>query len=160
MTTLAASAASPTALNIPGLAGLEPVLLTLHLLGIVFVVGSVIVMDLRLLGFGASLPVRQLHRFIIPFSLAALLIVVPSGLALFALHAATLIGRPTFFYKMLLLFAAAINALIFYTGAYQGAAGWDTAKRPPAGARWAGALSILIWIAVIYCGQSLAHPHL
>jgi hypothetical protein len=144
-------------LQLAGLAPLEPWLLTLHILGIVCVVGSVVVMDLRLLGLGRLLPVRALHGFIIPFTLAALLVVVPTGLALFALHATTLIGEPAFFYKMLLLFAAAINALIFYTGTYQTAREWDVGVEPPAAARWAGALSILIWIAVIYCGQTIAH---
>lgn len=151
----ASSAASPAAVQITGLALLEPWLLTGHLLGIVAVVGSVIVVDLRLLGWGRGLSVKQLHNFIIPFSLAALLLVVPTGLALFALHAATLIGRPAFFYKMLLLFAAAINALIFYTGPFQSVAKWDNGATPVPGARWAGGISIVIWIAVIYCGQSL-----
>jgi hypothetical protein len=145
-------------IHAPGLAGLgalEPWLLGLHLLGVVVVVGSVVVMNLRLLGLGRVLPVRALHGFLIPLCLVALLAVVPSGLALFALHAQALIGRGVFFYKMLLLFAAAINALIFYTGSFQTVASWDAGRLPPAGARLAALVSLLIWIAVIGCGQSL-----
>jgi hypothetical protein len=99
--------------------------------------------------------VKQLHGFAIPFSLGALLLVIPSGLALFAIHASALIAQSAFFYKMLLLFAAAINALIFYTGPFQSVKSWENDPKAPGGARLAAVGSLLIWIAVICCGQSI-----
>ena len=136
---------------------LENLLLTLHIASFVVLVGGACVVDLRLLGLGRHIAVRALNNFVIPWVLASVITAVSSGLWLFGAHADILIGRPAFFYKMLLLFAAAINALIFYAGPYQSVAKWNLDAPPPGGARIAGLLSLLIWIAVIFCGQRIAH---
>ena len=136
---------------------LENLLLTLHIASFVVLVGGACVVDLRLLGLGRHIAVRALNNFVIPVVLASVITAVSSGLWLFGAHADILIGRPAFFYKMLLLFAAAINALIFYAGPYQSVAKWNLDAPPPGGAGIAGLLSLLIWIAVIFCGQRIAH---
>lgn len=138
-------------------AWLENFLLTTHIVSFVVLVGGACVVDLRLLGLGRRIPVRDLNNFVIPIVLASVVTAVSSGLWLFGAHADILIGRPAFLYKMLLLFAAAINALIFYTGPYQSVAKWNRDDRPPQGAQIAGLVSLLIWIAVIFCGQRIAH---
>jgi|GEM_PF-483588 len=138
-------------------AWLENLLLTTHIVSFVVLVGGACVVDLRLLGLGRRIPLRDLNNFVVPIVLVSVVTAVSSGLWLFGAHADALIGRPAFLYKMLLLFAAAINALIFYTGPYQSVAKWERDDRPPRGAQAAGLLSLLIWVAVIFCGQRIAH---
>ncbi len=81
---------------------------------------------------------------------------LPSGLLMFAAHADDLLGNRAFQLKMGLLLAAGMNAAIFHTGPYQGAARWDAHAAAPAVARLSAAASIAIWIAVIACGRLLA----
>jgi len=53
--------------------------------------------------------------------------------------------------------AAGINAAVFHAGVFRGAARWDVDVMPPAAARAAAALSLLLWISVIACGRLLAY---
>jgi hypothetical protein len=136
---------------------LYPAVEIVHLVGIALLVGSILVLDLRLLGFSRSLPVRKLASHILPWSAAGLALIVPSGLAMFVAHASDLIGNPVFALKMCLVMAAGVNAAAFHAGVFRGAAAWDVDVVPPAMARSAGALSLLLWISVIACGRLLAY---
>ena len=129
---------------------------TLHVVGIAMLVGSIAVLDLRLLGFSRSLPVRKLAAHVLPWTLASFLLVVPTGLAMFVAQAGELIASPLFTLKICLILAAVSNAAVFYVGIYRGAARWDVDVVPPFAARASAALSLLLWISVIACGRLLA----
>lgn len=136
---------------------LYPIVEIVHLAGIALLFGSIAVLDLRLLGLARDLPLRRLAAHVLPWTAAAFLLIVPSGLAMFAAHASEFIASPLFALKMLLIFAAGINAAVFHAGAMRGAADWDVGRVPPRAARLAGALSLLLWLAVIACGRLLAY---
>ena len=136
---------------------LYPAVEIVHILGFVILVGSVVMFDLRVLGLSPRVSVRALARHLLPWSLAALVLIVPSGLLMFSAHAGDFISNRAFQVKMGLLLAAGINAAIFHTGPYQSVGLWDTDAPAPAGARVSVALSIVIWIAIIACGRLLAY---
>jgi hypothetical protein len=136
---------------------LYPSVEIVHISGFVMLVGSVVMFDLRVLGLSRQIPVRALARHLLPWSLAALVLIVPTGLAMFAAHASDFIGNRAFQVKMGLLLAAGINAAIFHTGPYQSVAAWDTGVAAPWGARVSVALSIATWFAIIACGRLLAY---
>lgn len=136
---------------------LYPAVEIVHILGFVILVGSVVMFDLRVLGLSKRIPVRALARHLLPWSVAALAIIVPTGLMMFSAHAADFISNRAFQVKMGLLLAAGINAAAFHTGPYQGVAAWDTHAPAPLAARASVALSIAIWIGVIACGRLLAY---
>ena len=136
---------------------LYPAVEIAHILGFVMLVGSVVMFDLRVLGLSKHIPVRALARHLLPWSVAALAIIVPTGLMMFSAHAADFISNRAFQVKMGLLLAAGINAAMFHTGPYQAVAAWDTQVRAPLTARLSVALSIAIWIGVIACGRLLAY---
>lgn len=136
---------------------LYPAVEIVHIVGFVVLVGAAVMFDLRVLGLSKQVPVRGLARHLLPWSVAALLLVVPSGLAMFAAHASDLLGNRAFQLKMGLLLAAGMNAAIFHTGPYRSVARWDTQAAAPAGARVSVALSILLWISIIACGRLLAY---
>ena len=136
---------------------LYPAVEIVHISGFVILVGSVVMFDLRVLGLSRQIPVRLLARHLLPWSVAALLLILPSGLAMFAAHASDFLGNRAFQLKMALLVAAGLNAAAFHTGPYQSVKAWDTGVAAPWTARASVALSLLIWFAVIACGRLLAY---
>ncbi|MEP7157464.1 MAG: hypothetical protein ABI905_16910 [Betaproteobacteria bacterium] len=133
-----------------------PLIKTVHLWGIVFMVGAVVMFDLRVLGLAKNISIRALARFLLPLSLAAVLIVVPSGALLLAGHPNELLANRIFTIKIGLIFLSACNALAFHTGPYASVAQWDTGKPAPLAAKLLTAISILLWLSVIFCGRMLA----
>jgi hypothetical protein len=135
---------------------LLPAIKAVHLAGISTLVGTIAVLDLRLLGVRRSLPVRRLAARVLPWSAGSFLLIVPSGLAMFVARAGELIASPVFALKMCLIMAAGINAAVFHAAVFRRAAQWDVDAMPPAAARGSAALSLLLWLSVIACGRWLA----
>ena len=136
---------------------LYPSVETVHIVGIALLVGSIVVLDLRLLGLSRSLPVRRLSAHILPWTAASFVLIIPSGLAMFVAHAGELIANPVFAVKMCLILLAGANAGVFHAGVFRSAGKCDVDVMPPLAARAAAAVSLLIWISVIACGRLLAY---
>ena len=140
---------------------LYPSVETVHIVGIGLLFGSIVVLDLRLLGLSRSIPVRTLARHVLPWTAASFLLIVPSGLLMFTAHASEFIDSPVFVLKMCLIMAAGLNAALFHTMVFRTADVWDAEDMrklpPPPSARISAALSLLIWISVIACGRLLAY---
>jgi hypothetical protein len=136
---------------------LYPAVEILHILGIVALVGSVAMLDLRLLGLSRALPVRQLARHVLPWTWGALLVIVPTGALMFTAHAGDFIANRAFALKLTLIFAAGVNAAAFHLGPFRSVAQWDDGVAPPPAARIHAALSLIIWTGVIACGRLLAY---
>jgi hypothetical protein len=136
---------------------LYPAVEIVHLAGIALLFGSIAILDLRLLGLSRDVPVRRLAAHVLPWTAASFLLIVPSGLAMFAAHASDFIASPVFALKMGLIFAGGINAALFHAGAMRGVSDWDVNRAPPPAARVAGAVSLVFWLAVIACGRLLAY---
>jgi hypothetical protein len=140
---------------------LYPSVEIVHIVGIGLLFGSIAVLDLRLLGFSRSIPAKKLARHVLPWSIAAFVLIVPSGLLMFTAHATEFIDSEVFVIKMLLIMAGLLNAGLFHTITFRTADVWDSEEMrklpPPPSARLAGGLSLLIWISVIACGRLLAY---
>jgi hypothetical protein len=136
---------------------LYPAVEILHILGFVTLVGSIAMLDLRLLGLSRALPVRQLARHLLPWTWGALLVIVPTGSLMFMAHATELIDNRAFVLKLTLIFAAGLNAAAFQLGPFRSVAQWDEAVATPYRARLHAALSLMIWAGVISCGRLLAY---
>lgn len=136
---------------------LYPAVEIVHLLGIAALVGSILVLDLRLLGLSRSLPVRRLAAHVLPWTLASFVLIVPSGFAMFVAHASDFIANPVFALKIGLILLGGTNAALFHAGVFRGAQGWDVDVMPPPAARAAAVLSLLLWVSVLACGRLLAY---
>lgn len=136
---------------------LYPAVEIVHIIGFTILVGSVVMFDLRVLGLSRQISVRALARHLLPWSVAALLVIVPTGLAMFSAHAGDFLDNRAFQLKMALLLGAGMNAAIFHTGPFQSAATWDTDATAPLGARICVALSLVLWFSIIACGRLLAY---
>jgi hypothetical protein len=136
---------------------LYPAVEVAHITGFVVLVGSIVVLDLRLLGVSRRLPVRSLTRHVLPWSFAALLLIVPTGLLMFMAHASDFLVNRAFQLKLGLILFAAVNAALFHTGVYRTVAQWDVNETVPAPARFHAAASLALWFGVLACGRLLAY---
>jgi len=148
---------SPLAAAMRGDLWLYPIVEIFHISGLAVLVGSVVMFDLRLLGVARSLSVRALARYLLPWSLAALVVIVPSGLMMFSAHAGEFVDNPAFVLKMTLLLLAATNAAAFHAGVFQSAGNWDREAPAPLGAKLHALASVALWFGIIACGRLLAY---
>src|SRR5712671_772142 len=125
-----------------------------HVLAIVLVVGTISIIDLRLLGI-ASLEraATRLMGDVLPWTWGAFVIAAITGSLLFASNAPNYAHNFFFQGKMVLLAAAGINMAIFHAFGIRDAARWDTLRRTPPAARTAGAVSLMLWVAVVAFGR-------
>lgn len=138
-------------------AWLYPAVEIVHIAGFSVLVGSVVLFDLRVLGFARTLPVAALGAHLLRWALGSVLLVVPAGVLLFSAHPVELAANPAFRLKLVLIAVAGLNALAFHRLPYQSVAGWDRERAAPPLARAGAALSILLWLGVITCGRLLAY---
>lgn len=150
-------AATPLSTAMREGAWLYPIVEIVHIAGFSVLVGSVVLFDLRVLGFARTLPVAALGNHLLRWALASVLLVVPAGLLLFSAHPVELANNPAFLLKLILIALAGMNALAFHLLPYRSVAGWDRDRPAPPLARAGAALSILLWLGVITCGRMLAY---
>src|SRR5882672_11305433 len=104
---------------------LFPAIETVHLFGIILLVGSTVAFDLRLLGWAwREQAVSKLASRLLPWAWIAFAVQVVTGSLLFASEATKCYGNPAFRIKMLLLLLAGVNALVFHVTAYRKVTAW------------------------------------
>jgi len=144
----------PFAVAITEGAVLFPWIETLHVIALVLVVGTISVVDLRLIGVSAHhKSIRHLTQEVLPITWIAFTVAVISGFLLFASNAVTYAENVPFRIKLVLLALAGLNMLFFHFVTHRSIAGWDQADRTPAMARLAGYSSLTLWIAVVFAGR-------
>lgn len=126
-----------------------PALEIVHICGIALLLGNLVLLELRVFGLGAALPVRALARLSLGLAAVGFSIAAASGLLMFASQPAELLANRAFTLKMLLLLAAACNA-----GWFHGRASLDKLDGL---ARAQMVLSTLIRLAVLACGRWIAY---
>ena len=156
-TPLAAIEGSALALAMRQELWLYPAVEIVHIAGFVMLVGSIAMLDLRLLGLSRGIAVRELARHVLPWTLGALLLIVPTGLMMFVAHASDLIANPAFQIKLLLIMAAGVNAALFHLGPVRVVERWDRGSATRAAAKAHAAASLALWLGVISCGRLLAY---
>ena len=128
-----------------------------HIAGLGLLFGSIVIVDLRLLGLGRGVPATRLAALSVPWTLVGFLMALCSGLLMFSAHAEDFLGNTIFLVKMSLIFVAGMNALWLHLGPFAHARAWDVGGVPPAVVRLAAGLSIALWLCVIACGRLLAY---
>jgi hypothetical protein len=134
---------------------LFPTIESTHVLALVIVVGSIMMVDLRLLNLASrQRSVQDLTREVLPWTWTAFGVAAITGSLLFSSSAVRYVGIWQFETKMCLLALAAINMGIFHFGAYRSVAQWDQAPaQPPLAAKLAGGISLLIWVTIVALGR-------
>jgi uncharacterized protein DUF6644 len=137
---------------------LFPVIETVHLFGVVVLVGFASVLDLRLMGVAfKDYTVSMLAERFLPWMWTGFVVQVVTGILLFASEATKMYGSGVFRAKMLMIAAAGLNALVFHVLAYRSVGTWDRDPVAPLSARFAGAFSILLWFGIVGAGRWIAY---
>jgi hypothetical protein len=133
---------------------LFPLIESVHVVSICLVVGSILVIDLRLLGLASiNRPVSRITKAILPLTWSAFAVAAASGLLLFISNATKYLENGYFVAKVLLICAAGLNMAIFHGISAKDLPRWENEAALPLPARLAGGLSILLWVAVVACGR-------
>lgn len=151
----AALEASPFAAWMRGAGSAYAVANLVHLLGLTLLLGSMLMLDLRLLGVGRRLPLQEVSRLLTPLALAGLAVQACSGFALFAADAVPLSASGAFRFKLAMIAIALANAALFRALWSGSLSAWDAA--PPLAGRLQAALSLSLWLAVAAAGRLIAY---
>ena len=136
---------------------LYPVANVGHIVCLAVFASAVAIMDLRLLGaFAATAPGRVLSRAR-RAAIAAFCGMAVTGFMLFSAEASHLVVNPALRLKFLLVAAGLLNVLVYEIVARRAVETAPPGAPLPRSARSAGALSLVIWIAVAACGRSIAY---
>jgi hypothetical protein len=135
-----------------------PLLESIHVLTAMFVVGSVLFVDLRLLGLSASKSsaVRFTNE-IIRWTLGSFVIAIVSGIGMFMPRAAWYVMNPAFQLKLLMLLLAAANMIAFHSVTSRTSSTRTTTTVTSSGARLAGGVSLLLWAGITLAGRWTGH---
>jgi hypothetical protein len=143
----------PFAVAIAESTWLFPIVETVHVLALTVVVGSVAMMDLRLLGVGSKdRAASEVISSSLPWAWSAFAVAFGAGSMLFSSKAATYYVNLPFRIKMFCLALAAVNMLVFHFFTARGMAAWDRGTPPPA-ARVAAACSLTLWVVIVATGR-------
>jgi hypothetical protein len=133
---------------------LFPLIESVHVVAICLVVGSILAVDLRLLGLASlNRSVSRVTAGILPLTWGAFVVAVGSGGLLFISNATKYLGNGFFVAKLCLIAAAGLNMAMFHFISAKDLPRWENDRRPPLPARLAGGVSIVLWIAVVACGR-------
>lgn len=126
-----------------------PALETIHIAGLGVLIGSVVVFELRVFGFGRAVNAVPLARLALGTALAGFGCAAASGLLLFVSNATEFAAHPAFRVKLVLILIAGLNAIVFHAR--------GGVRRRDAAARLQAATSLLLWLSVISAGRLIAY---
>ncbi len=128
-------------------------MMIMHFLGLIMIVGTVGLLDLRIMGFLKQLPVAPVHRFL-PWAMAGLGVNIVTGLLAFTGLPENYIYSGVFWLKMLSLLLLGLNAAAFYlTDIFAGVESLGAGEDAPISAKLIAASSLFLWFAVITFGR-------
>ena len=133
-----------------------PVLESVHVLSLALMVGTIAIVDLRLLGL--VLPQTSplaVERRIVPLTWVGFVVMAATGSLLFAAEAAKLEHNPAFIAKAILLLLAGLNMLVFQWGIKSGL----QENAVPLRARMGAAASLTLWAGTVAAGRAIAYFH-
>jgi hypothetical protein len=138
-----------------------PTVLFLHTIGIGFLVGTSMAVDLRILGFANGLPLSTLERFF-PVMLFGFVTNALSGIILVMIDATTMLANPLFYIKIVLIALALGSGMLIRRSIFS-----DPLAEQHAislNCKLLASASLLFWVAAVTAGRLtayiFAHPEL
>lgn len=148
---------SPVATYIRESETLFPVLQTFHVIGLIVMIGTIFLLDLRIAGVALKgHSAAEVGRVLLPFTWAGFSVVFVSGAVLLAAQVGRIYENEFLRAKLILLIFAAVNMIVFHLGSYRKIAQWGT-EVAPVSAKAAAWLSIALWSAVVITGRYIAY---
>ncbi len=134
-----------------------PFLESIHVITAAMVVGSILFVDLRLLGLAATnYSVATLAKELAPWSWAAFFFATVTGLGMFITRAASHVVNPAFQWKLVLLFLAGVNMAYFHLKIYNSVTAME-ASSEAIKIKLIGGTSLFLWCGVMLAGRWVGH---
>lgn len=128
-------------------------MMDMHFVGLVLLIGSVGILDLRMLGFAKQFPIEPLHR-LVPFAMFGLGLNLITGILAFTGMSVFYTYDWAFWMKMLAILLLGVNVAAFYlTDAFESVATLGPGQDAPPLAKFIAATSLILWFAVITLGR-------
>ena len=135
---------------------LFPLLESTHVFGLALVFGTISIIDLRLLGIASTQrSFRRMASDILKWTWAAFALTALTGSLMFITNAPVYYHNSFFRAKMLLLALSGINMLVFELSAGRTIHGWDRAPSAPRAGKAVAALSLVMWVSIIFMGRMI-----
>jgi hypothetical protein len=129
-----------------------------HVMSMCLFAGTVVMMDLRLLGVGnMQTSFSETQRRLFPWQMVGMVLSVVSGLVLVYAQPLKFFANAFFWTKMVMILVAGLNAWAFHSITYFSVASWDARGTPPMGAKLAGGLGVVLWGMVILAGRLIPY---
>lgn len=126
-----------------------PVLESVHIIGLGTMFGSLLIVELCLLGVIRHVEIIALARGVLPWTLFGFFLAAGTGICMVFARAAELIVNPVFLIKMVLVMTAGLNAAWLHS--------LGPMDVPSMQMRIQAVLSLAIWLTVIVCGRWIAY---
>lgn len=121
---------------------------TIHIIGLAMLLGSIFVLNLRVMGYGVKQPADKLAKEIFRLAIAGFVIIIVTGVLMFMSAATTYMGSDPFAIKLgLLALAIALQfAMHKVPGMYAGSMAGKVLA----------CVAMLCWFGVAYAGRGIA----
>ena len=133
-----------------------PVAEIFHFIGLSLLLGSMLIVDLRLFGFFRTISIAATHK-LLPWAIGGFVINLITGVLF-------LFGDPTryasnigFRIKLVLIVVAGLNALLFFWKIKPGMNSWGVGDKPPLLAKSVAVLSLGIWFSILLLGRLIPY---
>jgi hypothetical protein len=136
----------------------EPIVETIHVLSLTLFFGFAVLLDSRLLGL--TMKRRRISEVIgqlNPWLIAGFIVMTISGILLFMADPLAFYQTTFFKVKIILIFLAGLNVLVFNSTIGSRMEAWDLDSPTPARAKTAAVISLLLWVAIIAAGRAIAY---
>ena len=141
---------------ITGYAWAFPTLETLHFMGLCVLFGSLMVIDLRLLGVARFIPMGPAMSYI-PIAIGAFCVNLSSGIGFLFADPFRYYPNVVFRLKILCIVIAGLNALWFQFIETPKVKSLPPGSPTPFSTKFVAALSLVLWITIIVCGRLMPY---
>ena len=135
-----------------------PLVESVHVWALCLFFGLAVIFDLRLLGWTMkTVPVSDLARRLMPWTVAGFVLMVISGSLLFSAIPLRSYQNIFFRTKMATLMLAALNVFVFHNTVDRRRTEWDSDPVPPRSARWGGGVALVLCAVLIVLGRMIPY---
>lgn len=130
---------------------LYPVVSALHIIGIGLLLGTIVIIDLRVIGLWQAERWRQALYELLPLARLGFALAVASGTWLFSIRATEYLANPALQLKLVLITIALLNVMVFHIL-------WrcvDNDASPTVVLRLSAGLSLVVWLASVFAGRAI-----
>ena len=126
----------------------------LHFFGMSLLIGTIVLLDLRMLGMAKKLPLLSLHQ-LVPWGVLGFAINLITGILFFAGNPYRYVHNISFVLKLLFIFLAGINVLVFYLNVFRDTESVGSGDDAPMSAKIIAAISLFLWVGIMGLGRMI-----